>query len=76
MQPELMGISKNKKGQFLDFGRKMLSTEGNLKRLATHLRIFAAHNLGNTGLGVQKHFTKFYGVQAAKRLRNTALCDC
>ena len=52
MLPELTGISKNKKGHFLDFGRKMVSTEGTLKRLA-------AHSLGNTGLGVQKHFTKF-----------------
>ena len=59
MQPEMMLISKNKKGHFLDFGKKMVSTEGTLKRLAAHLRIFAAHSLGNIGLGVQKHFTKF-----------------
>ena len=32
---------------------------GTLKRLAARLQIFAAHSLGNTGLGVQKHFTKF-----------------
>ena len=30
-----------------------------LKRPAARLQIFAAHSLGNTGLGVQKHFTKF-----------------
>ena len=59
MPPEMMLISKNKKGHFLDFGRKMVSTEGTLKRLAAHLRIFAAHSLGNTGLGVQKYFRKF-----------------
>ena len=59
MQPELMGYSKNKKDHFLDFGRKMVSIEGTLERLAAHLRIFAAHSLGNTGLEVQKHFTKF-----------------
>ena len=39
-------------GHFLDIGRKKVSTEATLKRLA-------AHSLGNTGLGVQKHFTKF-----------------
>ena len=59
MHPEMMLISKNNKGHFLDFVEKMVSTEGTLKRLAAHLRIFAAHSLGNTGLGVQKHFTKF-----------------
>ena len=59
MQPEMMLISKDKKGHFLEFGRKMVSTEGTVKRLAAHLRIFAVHSLGNTGLGVQKHFTKF-----------------
>ena len=32
---------------------------GTIKRLAACLQIFAAHSLGNTGLGVQKHFTKF-----------------
>ena len=52
MQPEIMLICKDKKGQFFDFGRKMVSTEGTEKRLA-------AHSLGDTGLGVQKHFTKF-----------------
>ena len=30
MQPELMGISKNKKGHFLDLCREMVSTEGTL----------------------------------------------
>ena len=59
MQLEMMLISKNKKGHFLNFDRKMVSTEGTLKRLAAHLRIFAAHSLGNTGLEVQKNFTKF-----------------
>ena len=59
MQPELMGISKNKKDNFLDFGRKVVSTEGTLKRLAAHLRIFAAHSWGKTGLGVKKHSQNF-----------------
>ena len=59
MQPEMMLLSKSKKGHFLDFGRKMVSTKGTLKRLVAHLRIFVAHSLENTGLGVQKHFTKF-----------------
>ena len=59
MQPKMILISKNKKGHFLDFGRKRVSTEGTLKILAAHLQIFAVHSLGNTGLGVQKHFTKF-----------------
>ena len=53
MPPKLMVIFKNKKGHFLDFGRKVVSTEGTVKRLAAHLRIFAAHSLGNTGLRVQ-----------------------
>ena len=73
MQPEMMLLSKSKKGHFLDFGRRMVSTKGTLKRLAAHLRIFAAHSLGDTGLEVQKHFTKFLGIRAPKRLRNTAL---
>ena len=32
---------------------------GTVKRIGVRLQIFAAHSLGNTGLGVQKHFTKF-----------------
>ena len=37
--------------------------------------VFTGNFVGvcSIGLGVQKHFTKFKGVQAPKRLRNTVL---
>ena len=69
MQPKLMEISKNKKGHFLDFGRKMVSTEGTLKRFVARLQIFAVHSLGNTGLGVQKTFHKILRGASAKKVK-------
>ena len=53
--------------------RKLLDSPRNDADLQKRQRIFTSHSLGNTGVGVQNHFTKFSGVRAPKWLRNTAL---